>query len=561
MTTQTAFTAPGPGSWQLDAAHFPRAITRLFGEVFPRAFDSEFRGAVRAYGSLLETLEFKAVNGFMYFAPRPVGAPKGAKGPPPKAIFKLLLLIHPEIRRRVATTGAAFANRLWREDLRRWDEETKPAAIRAHLALQAVDLRALSTDALVAHLQQCLEHWGRMIGQHHRLDPAAILPVGDFIARTADWTGLPPARICALLRGASDVSSGASPELDRLRAALQADPASRGLIGGGRSAADVIAALRTADGELGAAARGWLDLVSHRLQNGLDICELTNIETPELLVTTIRQALAGAAAARPVRDAPDVAAVRDRVPAEHRATWSELLAEARLVYRLRDERGLYSDIWAAGIMRRGLLEAGRRLVAERRLARPELVLEAGWDEIRALIAGGAAPSSDELAARARYRATTSPQDAPALLGGPKMGPPPFDWMPPASARTERALASAIDGIFEDSTAPSESRVVRGLGVSAGVVEGTARVLLDVNEFGKLQQGDILVTRATTAAFNVVLPLLSGIVTDRGGTLSHSAIVAREYGIPAVVGSREATRIIPDGARLRLNGDLGEVHVL
>src|SRR5262245_39317728 len=124
--TEVTFTAPGPGSWQLDAAHFPRAVTRLFGEVFPRAFDAGFRERVRSYGSLLETLEFATVNGLIYFAPRPVGAPKGAKGPPAKPIFKLLLLLHPEIRRRVATARALFAEKRWREDLRRWDEETKP---------------------------------------------------------------------------------------------------------------------------------------------------------------------------------------------------------------------------------------------------------------------------------------------------------------------------------------------------------------------------------------------------------------------------------------------------
>ena len=60
---------------------------------------------------------------------------------------------------------------------------------------------------------------------------------------------------------------------------------------------------------------------------------------------------------------------------------------------------------------------------------------------------------------------------------------------------------------------------------------------------------------------VVLPLLGAIVTDRGGQLSHAAIVAREYGIPAVVGTREATTMFPDGARVRVNGDKGEVQLL
>ena len=77
-----------------------------------------------------------------------------------------------------------------------------------------------------------------------------------------------------------------------MRSALQADAKARGLIEGGQSPAEAIAGLRAAEGELGAAARGWLDLVSYRLQNGLDVCELTNIETPALLVTTIRRALA-----------------------------------------------------------------------------------------------------------------------------------------------------------------------------------------------------------------------------------------------------------------------------
>jgi pyruvate,water dikinase len=81
------------------------------------------------------------------------------------------------------------------------------------------------------------------------------------------------------------------------------------------------------------------------------------------------------------------------------------------------------------------------------------------------------------------------------------------------------------------------------------------------DFGRIQDGDILVTRATTAAFNIALPLLSGIVTDRGGLLCHAAIVSREYGIPGVVGTANATTQIPDGARIRLDGGAGTVTVL
>ncbi len=98
-------------------------------------------------------------------------------------------------------------------------------------------------------------------------------------------------------------------------------------------------------------------------------------------------------------------------------------------------------------------------------------------------------------------------------------------------------------------------------MSAGTYEGIARLVTGPEDFGRLQPGDVLVTRSTSAAFNIILPLLGGIVTDRGGALSHAAIVAREYGIPGVVGCRDATTLIPDGARVRVDGEAGEARVL
>lgn len=91
-------------------------------------------------------------------------------------------------------------------------------------------------------------------------------------------------------------------------------------------------------------------------------------------------------------------------------------------------------------------------------------------------------------------------------------------------------------------------------VSRGVYVGR-------EEFGRIEPGDVLVTNSTTTAFNVVLPLLGALVTDQGGLLSHAATVAREYGLPAVVGTTDATRIVPDGARVRVDGTVGEVEVV
>ena len=125
----------------------------------------------------------------------------------------------------------------------------------------------------------------------------------------------------------------------------------------------------------------------------------------------------------------------------------------------------------------------------------------------------------------------------------------------------RATGIALGAVFGSSQAEHEEDRLRGLAASPGVYEGTARLVSSPAEFGRITQGDVLVTVSTSEAFNILLPLLGAIVTDNGGLLSHSAIVAREYGIPGVVGTREATTHIADGARVRVDGDAGEVTIL
>ena len=87
------------------------------------------------------------------------------------------------------------------------------------------------------------------------------------------------------------------------------------------------------------------------------------------------------------------------------------------------------------------------------------------------------------------------------------------------------------------------------------------MILSTRDFDRLEKGDILVTKNTSAGFNVVLPIIGALVTDRGGILSHAAIVSREFGIPGVVGTKSASQLIKDGDKIRVNGDTGEVEIL
>jgi pyruvate,water dikinase len=139
--------------------------------------------------------------------------------------------------------------------------------------------------------------------------------------------------------------------------------------------------------------------------------------------------------------------------------------------------------------------------------------------------------------------------------------PDLSALPPAAGRLMRAMGVVLESMFVPSQAPSEGATLRGLAASRGIYEGPARRVSGPSQFDRIQRGDVLVTESTSEAFNILLPLLGGIVTDNGGLLSHAAIVAREYGIPGVVGTREATERIADGMRVRVDGDAGEVTVL
>jgi phosphoenolpyruvate synthase/pyruvate phosphate dikinase len=127
--------------------------------------------------------------------------------------------------------------------------------------------------------------------------------------------------------------------------------------------------------------------------------------------------------------------------------------------------------------------------------------------------------------------------------------------PPRVLTTE---GEAISGVYRRDNLPAGALV--GLPVSAGTIEGRARVILDMAT-ADLEPGDILVTAYTDPSWTPLFVAVSGIVTEVGGVMTHGAVIAREYGLPAVVGVENATRLIRDGERIRVHGTDGYVEVL
>ena len=125
-------------------------------------------------------------------------------------------------------------------------------------------------------------------------------------------------------------------------------------------------------------------------------------------------------------------------------------------------------------------------------------------------------------------------------------------------RVSTSDGEVVAGAYRRDDVPTGALV--GLAVSAGTVEGRARVILDLAEAG-LEAGDILVTSYTDPSWTPVFLAIAGLVTEVGGLMTHGAVIAREYGLPAVVGVEQATRLIRDGQQIRVNGTDGYVEIL
>jgi phosphohistidine swiveling domain-containing protein len=202
-------------------------------------------------------------------------------------------------------------------------------------------------------------------------------------------------------------------------------------------------------------------------------------------------------------------------------------------------------------LRRVALHLGDRLVSDRRLETRDDIFFLTADEIDDLVSGCAMFPSDVQALVALRRKA---HDAMGAVAWP-------DSMTLAEGEY-RTGRQAVHSNAEAATAPAAgaAAALTGLGVCGGTTTARAAVLNEVTQMHLLQPGDVLITRQTDPGWGAVFPLISGLVMERGGMLSHGAIIAREFGIPSVVGIAQATTLVPHGASIHVDGDRGLVRI-
>ena len=198
-----------------------------------------------------------------------------------------------------------------------------------------------------------------------------------------------------------------------------------------------------------------------------------------------------------------------------------------------------------------LIAIGKKLVGAGVLDDPEDVMYLRYNELRELMADQSMFDARELVSDRRDER----EQAYSVR--------PRDWVGTATREAldfpYNSLWGFPDKFYREPAATAGE--LTGLAASAGVVEGAARVVLSLEEFDRVKAGDILVCRMTNPAWVVLFTKINGLVTDAGGAVSHPAVVSREFGIPAVVGTTNGTRTIKSGDRIRVNGTVGKVEIL
>ncbi len=498
-------------------------------------------------GAPLDTLDLRFVNGFMYTRLRPLIAPdKPATRLPPLPLIKLVSRLHPEFRRRARTAARVLAERPWRTVIHDWEHGGREAVEQSNLVLQDVDLRSLTDVELVDHVRRVFDHCVRYWEHHFWMHGYDLGPIGRFLYECRGW-GLEPREVIPLLEGASPSTSEPARRLAAIRSQVEAST----------TVPTTIEELRAISPQVSADLDEYLRYRGSMLFSRYDVDGVTLGEVPDLVLASILNA-----APRDVGTeiSDRIGVVRARVPAADRATFDEVITEARAAMNLRDDNGPTTAEWPLGLLRYALLELGRRLVAAGQAADAIDGLELRIDEIGPALFGKASRFREgELADRRASRWTQRMADAPDLLGPAEVAPPTH-VLPGVLPTLVGMVQIVVEQLGMDGKASADG--LSGSGVGTVTYRGRAcRANTPEEALDRLEPGDVLVVPCTTPAYNLVLSLAGAVVTADGGPLSHAAVIARELGIPAVVGARSALTDIPDGAEVEVDPVAGVVRVL
>ncbi|MBN1656843.1 MAG: hypothetical protein JXA93_00505 [Anaerolineae bacterium] len=541
--------------WTRDREHLPDPVTPLFHSCAHEMASATRERTAPVYEEAIVQQYHLPVNHYLYTSLVPF------RGSPEELATRAA-------RNRDRLTAAALSL----PDT--WAREWQPE-IEAHWSFWAgFDLARAPLPALIEHLDESLVRGARLYLIHYLLGPPIWFAIAEFESFFRDlFPGATRLDAHALLGGFDNKTLQAGRALWRLGRLAAACPAVRRIVHDA-PASRVPAALGRLNGDARAAApflhalRRYLATYGRR-SSLWDWGYPSWEDDPTPVFANLRHYVA-----RSERDleAEQAAAAARRETAVARARrelsgfpgpvverFDTLLAAAQTALVLSEDHTYWIDFNGFGWLHRIAAELGRRLAAAGGLARTADIFYLKIDEVRAMGQGDHDTAWSKIAARRRAElAYWAAFDEPPELGTRPAELPAF--YSPDARRTGRYTGAlpprqALSGPCE----PETPGLLRGQAGAPGTVRARARLVSTLADAARLQPGEILVTRTTAPPWTPLFYTAAALVTDAGGLLSHGAVVAREIGIPAVVGTAHATARIPDGAMLQVDGTAGVVR--
>ncbi|MBI5948025.1 MAG: hypothetical protein HY875_07800 [Chloroflexi bacterium] len=564
ITPIAVSTEPPPGYWRRESSHYPQPLSPMVRSLMVEPINKAFRGVFAETGALLEGIEFCEIGGWVYNRQVPLGG-KDRKAPP-KWLMWVAARTVPSLRSRIKTNLAAIRSDLTFQWVERWYNEWRPGQEAAITRFRAVDLAALDDKAFLQYVEELRRFFDESINIHFKLAVVA-LPMVELVFACEEMLQWDERRVLSLLTGLSTTSTEPARRLAELTRMAAGRPAVRDAIS--RGGPGTAARLPAIDAEFAAAFDAYQhDFACRAIR--YEVADPTLAELPDLTMTLIRDQLtrnydpeadAAAAAAKRGATASEARAALNSRPADL-ARFDRLLARAERVYPVREDNEFTTVSVPLALARYAGLEAGRRLVAREELADPNDVFFLEWEEMTARLASSG-DARALVAHRKGERKWTLEHPAPPAYGTPPGPPPSFDALPKESAVAMKAILWATQRVFEEDRAAQKqviSATLRGIGAAPGRYTGPVRVILSEEEFDKIEAGDVLVCPITSPVWSIIFPSVGALVTDTGGILSHPAIISREYGVPAVVATANATALLKDGQVVTVDGDRGVIEV-
>jgi pyruvate,water dikinase len=531
--------APDKGPWSCETAHGTGLPSVPMQEIMERSFAAGFKASLAPLGVPLSHVEIRHVNGWPYVSFFLHDVPRGAGKPPPTFVLKAITRIHPRFRKRTKIAAAAIAEGRPLQFAADWETE-RDTWIARNLEFQRVDTSSLTDVELARHLDRLRDHAADALERHFAL-LAGCIPLGAWLARTAEW-GLSRDTARQAVMHSTPVHLDAARRMTRIAGAL------------GDTRPTTLDDVRAHSAEASAALDDYVD--HHGWWATADALTATRvIDHPTIVLAALRAHRSGVAVSNSEPDPGALLAeLRQHVPESDRAEFDRLAADAHRAHKMLDDNSGILGSWPAGITGEVFRVAGRRLAERGAIRNADDVWALPADAIVGLLDGRSEPTVDAVDAAVTTRKAQGSLTPPPYLNGEPSPPPDPSVFPAPVAQLMTGLGAFLDDKFND------AHVVGGVGTRT--VEGRAVVALSPSDaFDRLEPGDILVTTATTPAYNSILPIVGGLVVTTGGPSCHAAIVARELDLPTIVGMSDALTVIPDGGMISLDPVAARVTVI